>query len=170
MAHADSPGSLDRFRAAQSGANSGYAAALAEVRGGRKTGHWIWYVFPQLRGLGHSGMSQHYGVAGPAEAEAYLRDPELGERLSQITRALEAHVCAPAAPKTLNRVLGGIDALKVVSSLTLFVGVAPRLGDAPPPWVAAFRESAERVLDAAAREGLDRCTFTLRALAEAGRP
>jgi uncharacterized protein (DUF1810 family) len=168
MPESKSGDSLARFRAAQSNPWWGYAAALAEIRAGQKTGHWMWYVFPQLQGLGSSGMSEYYGVASADEAEAYLLDPVLGERLSEITRALEAHVCAPAGAKTLSWVLEEIDALKVVSCLTLFTGVAERLGDAVPPWVVAFRESAERVLDAAAREGLERCAFTLEELDAAG--
>jgi uncharacterized protein (DUF1810 family) len=154
---------LARFRSAQSKQYEGYAAALAEIRAGRKTSHWIWYVFPQIRGLGSSAMSERYGVAGAAEAEAYLRDPVLGERLAEITRALEQHVCA--AGKRLDQVLGDIDALKAVSSLTLFTEAARGLEDNPPPWVAAFQKSAERVLEAAAREGRSRCALTLRKLA-----
>lgn len=114
-------------------------------------------------------MSERYAVASAAEAEAYLLDPVLGERLSEITRALEDHVCAASHSKTLNDVLGDIDAMKVVSSLTLFTEVARRLEGAPPPWVESFRKSAERVLEAAAREGRTRCAFTLREIGAPGK-
>jgi uncharacterized protein (DUF1810 family) len=160
------PDSLDRFRAAQSDAHAGYSTALSEIRAGRKTSHWVWYIFPQVRGLGSSGMAERYGITSAAEARAYLRDPVLGKRLAEITRALEGHVCAPANPARLDKVLGGIDALKVVSCLTLFVEAARGLEPAPPPWVTSFRDSAERVLEAAAREGRERCAFTLRKLAD----
>src|SRR6187401_3720923 len=79
---------LNRFIEAQNAARSGFDAALSELRAGQKRSHWIWYVFPQLRGLGSSPMADFYGIAGAAEAAAYLRDPLLGERLSEITRAL----------------------------------------------------------------------------------
>jgi uncharacterized protein (DUF1810 family) len=164
MPTSNSPDPLDRFRSAQSQPSAGYAAALAEIRAGMKTSHWIWYIFPQIRGLGYSSMTARYAIASAAEAEAYLRDPVLGERLYEITRALADHVVAAARSKSLDQVLGDIDALKVVSSLTLFTEVARRLQGAPP-WVTSFRESAERVLEAAAREGRDRCALTLRELA-----
>jgi uncharacterized protein (DUF1810 family) len=165
MSTSNSPDPLDRFRSAQAQPSSGYAAALAEIRAGLKTSHWIWYIFPQIRGLGYSSMTARYAIASAAEAEAYLRDPGLGERLSEITRALEKHICAATAPKSLDQVLGDIDAMKVLSSLTLFTEVAGRLQGAPPPWVTSFRESAERVLEAAVRDGRDRCALTLRELA-----
>lgn len=164
MPNAHSSDSLARFRSAQSQPDSGYATALAEIRAGRKRSHWIWYIFPQIRGLGYSSMSARYAIASAAEAEAYLRDPVLGERLSQITQALEEHVGPAKHPRSLDEVLGDIDAMKVVSSLTLFAEVARGLEGDPPSWVATFRESAERVLDAAAREGRARCAFTLREL------
>jgi uncharacterized protein (DUF1810 family) len=165
MPTSNSPDPLDRFRSAQSQPGAGYAAALAEIRAGMKTSHWIWYIFPQIRGLGYSSMTARYAIASATEAEAYLRDPVLGERLSEITRALADHVGSAARSKSLDQVLGDIDALKVVSSLTLFTEVARRLQGAPPPWVTSFRESAERVLEAAAREGRGRCALTLRELA-----
>lgn len=164
----DKAGSLAHFHAAQAQARQGYATALAEIRAGWKWNHWIWYIFPQLGGLGFSWMAERYAIEGAAMAEAYLRDPVLGERLAEITKALEEHVCASSDPKSLVDVLGEIDAMKVVSSLTLFSEVGRRLKGSAPPWVPGFRRSAERVLKAAAREGLDRCEFTLQALAAAG--
>ncbi len=72
---------LDRFRKAHDASRAGFAVALRELHEGRKTSHWIWYVFPQLAGLGQSPTAVHYGLAGPDEAADYLRDPVLGERL-----------------------------------------------------------------------------------------
>jgi uncharacterized protein (DUF1810 family) len=101
---------LSRFHDAQA---RDHDAALAELRRGRKTTHWIWYVFPQLRGLGSSPTAQRYGIRDLAEARAYLADPVLGPRLREATEALVAHGDAEG-------VLGGLDAMKARSSLTLF--------------------------------------------------
>src|SRR5262245_56491631 len=79
---------LQRFKDAQEQRGSGFEAALFEIQSGRKTGHWIWYVFPQLSGLGHSAMAQTYGINDIGEAEAYLRDPLLRGRLLTITLAV----------------------------------------------------------------------------------
>ncbi len=106
------PFDLARFVQAQQGS---YDAALAELRAGRKRTHWIWYVLPQLRGLGSSGMSQRYGIASLAEARAYLAHPLLGPRLRECVMALNAHRGLSAAG-----ILGELDAIKWRSSLTLF--------------------------------------------------
>jgi uncharacterized protein (DUF1810 family) len=103
---------LERFRTAQDGA---YSGALAELRRGRKTGHWIWFVFPQLRGLGRSEMSTFYGIASLDEARAYLADPVLGARLRACADTLLATKGSSA-----EAILGSVDALKVRSSMTLF--------------------------------------------------
>jgi uncharacterized protein (DUF1810 family) len=90
---------LARFKTAQEAAGDGFATALRELRAGRKTSHWIWYVFPQIEGLGSSPAARHYALAGPREAEAYLRDPVLGERLLAATEAAHRHLSAqPPAP------------------------------------------------------------------------
>jgi uncharacterized protein (DUF1810 family) len=104
--------SLERFVEAQDGS---YATALSEIEAGRKRSHWMWYIWPQLKGLGHSQMAQHYGIADAAEARDYLAHPTLGPRLVEISRAMLAH--RERAPEA---VLGGIDALKLRSSATLF--------------------------------------------------
>ena len=78
---------LDRFEVAQDEAST-YATALSELRAGRKTSHWMWFVFPQIRGLGQSAMSRRYAIRSLAEAEAYLQHPVLGPRLVECTRAL----------------------------------------------------------------------------------
>ncbi|WP_425230990.1 DUF1810 domain-containing protein [Sphingomonas sp.] len=106
---------LDRFITAQA---SSYADALGELRRGRKTGHWMWWIFPQLATLGLSPTAKHYGIAGADEAGAYLAHPVLGPRLS------EAMAAVAAAPGTATAIMGGVDALKLRSSATLFAAVA----------------------------------------------
>mgnify|MGYP000059406580 FL=1 len=108
---------LQRFLDAQQG---DYERALTEVRNGRKHSHWIWYIFPQLKGLGMSYNSQYYGISGKEEAEAYLAHPILGERLREITSAF-----LQLKGKTAQDVFGALDAMKVLSCMTLFNEVAP---------------------------------------------
>ena len=151
---------LARFREAQN-RRPGFAEALAELRAGAKTGHWIWYVFPQLRGLGRSPMAGRYGLDGVEEAAAYLDDPVLGQRLAVATAAVRAHVAGPA-PEPLAQVMGSdIDALKLVSCLTLFASVA-RAAHArqPRPELATLADDAEAILAAGAAQGYPRCAFT----------
>jgi uncharacterized protein (DUF1810 family) len=103
---------LDRFRVAQAGS---YQEALEEIRAGRKQSHWMWFIFPQMRGLGHSAMSHEFGIADLDEARVYLADPELGGRLREICSALLIHRGTPAQD-----ILGAVDAAKLCSSATLF--------------------------------------------------
>ena len=103
---------LDRFVTAQAPV---YASALAELRAGNKRGHWIWYVFPQMRGLGASYNSTYYGISSLEEARAYLAHPLLGPRLRECTQVLLVH-----AGRSAETILGGIDAVKLCSSMTLF--------------------------------------------------
>jgi len=105
--------SLKRFAEAQAGVHE---RALAELRAGRKTSHWMWFVFPQIAGLGHSAMAVRYALSGLDEARAYLADPVLGARLRECAAAL----LALPEDATAEAVLGGIDALKLRSSMTLF--------------------------------------------------
>jgi uncharacterized protein (DUF1810 family) len=116
------PFDLQRFRAAheQGGA---YTTALAELRAGRKRSHWIWFVFPQLDGLGSSPMASRYAIRSLEEARAYLADDVLGPRLRECCEALLALDAGAGASATA--VLGGIDALKLRSSMTLFGLAAP---------------------------------------------
>jgi uncharacterized protein (DUF1810 family) len=96
-----------------------YDTALAELRNGEKRGHWIWFVFPQLAGLGHSPTAQHYGLSGQNEAIAYLAHPVLGTRLRECAQVLtELPTVDPVT------VLGPVDALKLRSSMTLFAEVS----------------------------------------------
>lgn len=111
---------ITRFLDAQDTEWSMYDEALREVRRGRKNSHWIWYIFPQLRGLGHSRNSTYYGIADRREAEEYLHHPVLGARLREITLALLEHTDAAAV-----EIFGGIDARKVQSCMTLFDSISP---------------------------------------------
>jgi uncharacterized protein (DUF1810 family) len=152
---------LDRFKLAQEAAHGGFATALSEMRAGRKTSHWIWYVFPQLGGLGSSPMATRYALAGPLEAEAYLRDPTLGERLLSVTEAAWSHLSRqPPAP--IRTLMGShIDVLKLVSSMTLFAAVARSVGAREPdPRCARLAVLAQGVLDAARAQGFAPCSHT----------
>ena len=108
---------LDRFLDAQRG---DYAVALAEVRRGRKTSHWMWYIFPQIAGLGQSSTARYYSIRDLEEAREYYAHPVLGQRLREISGALlELRGSDPVA------VFGGIDSMKLKSSMTLFAVAAP---------------------------------------------
>lgn len=107
---------MDRFVAAQ---ERTYGRALAEVKNGKKLTHWIWYIFPQLRGLGSSNNSLYYGIEGKDEARAYLQHPILGSRLREVTAALLSLDVA-----NIKEVFGELDAMKVCSCMTLFREVA----------------------------------------------
>ena len=109
--------SLDRFVDAQRGV---YDAVLAELRAGRKTSHWMWFIFPQIAGLGRSAMAQRYAIASLAEAQAYVAHPVLGPRLLECARVLTEREGTSA-----DAVFGGIDAVKLRSSMTLFARAAP---------------------------------------------
>jgi uncharacterized protein (DUF1810 family) len=106
---------LDRFVAAQDGV---YPQALAELERAAKRGHWMWFIFPQIAGLGQSAMARTYAIAGANEARAYLAHPVLGPRLIEVTQTVTA------APGSAEAILGGIDAVKLRSSMTLFAAVA----------------------------------------------
>ena len=111
---------LDRFVNAQDSETYTYADALNEIKEGHKQGHWIWYVFPQIKGLGHSYRSEFYGIASKEEASVYLKHPVLGKRLRDITCAL----LDSNNPSAFN-ILGFPDVLKVQSCMTLFDLVSP---------------------------------------------
>jgi len=155
---------LQRFKDAQAQRGSGFESALAEIQGGRKLGHWIWYVFPQLAGLGTSPMSQTYGIAGVAEAEAYLRDPLLRGRLLTITLAVVEQLRRGVSIESLMN--SSIDAMKLVSSMTLFGHVARRLHAAEKLGdYASLARIADEVLAKADAQGYPPCAFTLDRLA-----
>jgi uncharacterized protein (DUF1810 family) len=111
---------VDRFLSAQNSGNpSAYDRALAELQTGRKRSHWIWFVLPQLAGLGRSAMAQRYGIADLAEARDYLADPLLRQRLELVLTVINEQLSQPG--QNLEQLMGsGLDAAKTVSSLTLF--------------------------------------------------
>lgn len=111
--------------------DSVWPQVLAELEAGKKTSHWMWFVFPQLAALGHSHMSQLYGLHDLAEAGAYLAHPELNRRLTEAAGLVLTHEGTPP-----DSILGPVDAMKLRSSMTLFAAVS----DAPPVY--------SRVLDA----------------------
>jgi uncharacterized protein (DUF1810 family) len=107
---------LQRFVDAQAGV---YEGACAELRRGRKTGHWMWFIFPQLKGLGASSMAEYYGIPLLAEARAYLDHPLLGERLMECSRLVTL-----IEGRTLMDIFGSPDDMKFKSSMTLFAHAA----------------------------------------------
>jgi uncharacterized protein (DUF1810 family) len=121
---------LARFVEAQDGL---YPRALAELRAGAKRSHWMWFVFPQIAGLGRSETARFYAIRSAAEARAYLAHPLLGPRLVEATAAVVAAAGSAVA------ILGAIDAIKLRSSMTLFAAVA----DDPAP----FRRALDRFFD-----------------------
>jgi uncharacterized protein (DUF1810 family) len=132
---------LDRFVTAQAGT---YEQALAELRRGRKTGHWMWFVFPQVGGLGSSPMAQRYALGSLDEARAYLAHPVLGNRLRESAQA----VVGLRPDVTAEGVFGGIDAIKLRSSMTLFARADP---DEP-----VFRAVLDRFYGGASDDATDR--------------
>jgi uncharacterized protein (DUF1810 family) len=115
----EDPYDLERFVAAQDEFGT-YDRALAELRRGDKTGHWVWFIFPQVAGLGFSATSQRYAIASLAEARAYLRHDVLGPRVREC-----ASVVAATTGRTAEQIFGGIDAVKLRSSMTLFLRADP---------------------------------------------
>ncbi len=152
---------LDRFKEAQTAEFEGFATAISELRRGRKTSHWIWYVFPQLAGLGRSDTSQLYGIRDVGEAREYLRDSLLRGRLLEAARAVEAHT--RPGPVNLSILMGSeLDAMKLVSSLTLFRRVAENMNRVEPSSeLAALASIAACILESAARQGYPECQQTM---------
>jgi len=130
---------LQRFVDAQDGA---YRSVVAELRAGRKTGHWMWFVFPQIAGLGRSPTAQRYAIRSLAEARAYLADPTLGPRLVEC-----AGLVLQAKATSAEYIFGGIDAIKLRSSMTLFHRADP---DQP-----VFAAVLERYFDGEPDEATD---------------
>jgi len=144
---------IDRFLDAQNGSARGYAAALAEMQAGEKRTHWIWYIFPQIRGLGTSSLAQKFALRDLSEAGEYAAHPILGNRLREIAETALLHL---EAGKLLPDLMGSeIDALKLVSSMTLFAAVPGNDG---------LRTICKRLLDQAGAQGYPRCSHTLRIL------
>jgi len=128
---------LERFVTEQ---RNVYDHVLAELRSGRKTGHWIWFIFPQVAGLGRSWMSQRFAIASLAEARAYIDHPVLGPRLREVTAIVLA-----TPDRTAEEIFGSLDAMKVRSSMTLFA--SRRAGGA------ALRRAAGSLLRRRPRRG-----------------
>ena len=115
----DDPYDLERFVTAQDAGRT-FDQAVAELRAGRKVSHWMWFVFPQIAGLGRSATAQQFAISSLDEAQAYLRHPVLGPRLTS-----SAQVLTDVAGRSAEQIFGGIDALKLRSSMTLFSRAAP---------------------------------------------
>jgi uncharacterized protein (DUF1810 family) len=133
----DDPHGLQRFVDAQDRADT-YRRALAELHAGRKRSHWMWFVFPQISGLGRSQTAVRYAIRSMAEAQAYLEHPVLGPRLVECARALSG-----LAGLTAREVLGDVDAVKLRSSMTLFARAAP----CEPVFQQVLDRYFDRVLD-----------------------
>ncbi len=142
------PFDLDRFVAAQEAGGS-YRHAVAELRNGRKTSHWMWYVFPQFAGLGQSPTSRLYAICSVDEARAYLAHPVLGPRLRECAEILRG-----LSGRTAEQVFGGIDAMKLRSAMTLFRHADPNeplFGDVLDQYFGGVSDPAtERLLSQAA--------------------
>ena len=151
--------SIDRFLAAQANPHAGFTTALRELRAGEKEGHWIWYVFPQLAGMGRSDVAIRFALEDASEACDYLADPTLRARLSEAVATVRRQVLPPHDIPLHTLMGGGIDAMKLVSSLTLFAHVAKNNVDC-----SEMRAGAEAVLAASAGQGYPQCAFTLGAL------
>ena len=128
------PYDLDRFVSAQAGA---YDTALGEIRRGAKQTHWMWFVFPQIAGLGRSEMARRFAIQSLAKARAYLAHPVLGPRLRECVAALQDLI-----GMTAESVFGGIDAIKLRSSLTLFIeaGAGPLFSAALERWFDGWKD------------------------------
>ena len=150
--------SLERFQEAQAGRGASYDAALAEIRAGGKRSHWIWYIFPQIEGLGHSSTAQAYAIRNLGEACEYLRDPILRARYEEIVAAVSEQLVRGIRVEDL---MGSrIDALKLVSSLTLFHAAAEQLARSDPIF-ASLAKRLGALLGQTSEQGYPACDFTI---------
>jgi uncharacterized protein (DUF1810 family) len=138
------PFDLDRFVMAQAPA---YDIALAELIGGRKVTHWMWFIFPQVRGLGHSKMAHQYGIGSLDEARAYLAHPVLGPRIRECVAAV-----IDSGERNLHTIFGSPDDMKFLSSMTLFSRAA---GESDSTFQAALETFASGEQDSATLQLLD---------------
>ena len=149
---------LERFHHAQASPSAGYDTALAEIRRGRKSSHWIWYIFPQIEGLGRSSTARAYALRDLAEACAYLRDPLLRARYEEIAGAVSEQL---TRGRPLDELMGGsTDALKLVSSLTLFRVAAQSL-TVEDPTFDSLTQLCDSILEQAGAQGYPPCALTL---------
>ena len=150
--------SLERFHEAQARHSAGYDSALAEIQAGGKRSHWIWYIFPQIEGLGRSSTARAYAIQDLGDACSYLRDPVLRDRYEEIVAAVSEQLVRGIRVEDL---MGSrIDALKLVSSLTLFRAAAEQLARED----STFTSLAERLatlLGQTARQDYPPCDFTI---------
>ena len=148
--------SLERFHEAH--ATRAADAALAEIRAGGKRSHWIWYIFPQIEGLGRSSTARAYAIQDLSEVCAYLRDPILRARYEEIVAAVSEQLVRGIRVEDL---MGGrTDALKLVSSLTLFRAAAEQFGREDPVF-APLAERLATLLGQTTQQGYPACDFTL---------
>ena len=154
---------LERFHEAQAGRSADYDTALTEIRAGGKRSHWIWYIFPQIEGLGRSSMARDYAIRDLDEACAYLRDPILRARYEEIVAAVSEQLVRGGRVEAL---MGGrTDALKLVSSLTLFRAAAEQLVRKDPVY-ASLAERLATLLEQTTEQGYPACDFTLARIAD----
>ncbi len=150
------PLDLSRFETHQ----NDFDRALGEIDSGRKRSHWMWFVLPQVSGLGNSEMSTVYAISSIDEAEAFLLHPVLGTSYRKIVEAVWEQVVNRGV--TIRSLFGSPDDAKLVSSLTLFAAIGKRVE--PAPDIAAFVTQAGDILEAAYAQGLARCVTTERFL------
>jgi len=149
---------LERFHTAQGSRWAGYDTALAEIRHGGKSSHWIWYIFPQIEGLGHSSTAREYALRDLAEACAYLRDPILRQRYGEMADAVHEQLTRGV---TVDQLMGGrTDALKLASSVTLFRAAAQRMAVEDPTF-SALAHRCDLILQQTSAQGFGPCEFTL---------
>lgn len=155
--------STARFKPAQADPKSGFAAAIRELQAGRKTGHWIWYIFPQLGILGRSSTAQHFGIKDLAEAQQYLLDPVLRDRLLRATAVVDQQLSRGIPLEVL---FGSTtDSLKLVSSLTLFQTAADSFASEHPGLeLPEFSHRCDHILMMAEAAGYPPCLATRQAL------
>lgn len=154
---------VERFTNAHANPTAGFDAAIGELQSGRKVGHWVWYIFPQLEGLGRSRAAQRFALSDTNEACAYVAHPLLGARLALAFETVDQH------RGTLHDLMAdAVDAKKLVSSLTLFHAVCQlHLHEADKLLAAralSITMASHRVLKKAAGEGLPKCAFTQHSL------
>jgi uncharacterized protein (DUF1810 family) len=155
--------SLERFHEAQVRRSAGYDTALAEIRAGGKRSHWIWYIFPQIEGLGRSSTARAYALQDLGEACAYLRDPVLRARYEEIVATVSEQLNRGVRMEDL---MGSqTDSLKLVSSLTLFRAAAEQLAREDPVY-ASLAERLAALLELTAEQGYPACDFTIARIAD----
>jgi len=155
--------SLERLHEAQAMGSAGYDTALAEIRAGGKRSHWIWYIFPQIEGLGRSSTAQAYAIRDLGEACAYLRDPILRARYEEIVAAVNEQLARGIRVEDL---MGSqIDGLKLVSSLTLFRAATEQLARENPTF-ASLATRLATLLEQTSEQGSPACDFTLARIAD----